>query len=100
MSAYFKSNGSTSPTSKFDASIANTQALLRDDSSNEPPILSSYDRTELVAREALLQQIAQQKQSEIAALERKVFSDALRDQFELTGLDLPADANSRQLHLF
>lgn len=100
MSAYFKSNGSILPTSKINAPTANMQASLPDDSANDPPILARYDRAELQARDALLQQIAQRKQSEIATLERKVFADALVDQFELTGSDLPADANPRQLHLF
>ena len=100
MSAYFKSNDSNSPATTINARMANTQTSFPDDSNNDPPILSSYDRTELVAREALLMQFAQRQQSEIAALQCKAFADARRDQFELTGSDLPADANPRQLHLF
>ena len=84
----------------INALVVNTRKSLPDDIDIESPILSSYNRTELVARDALLQKIAQLQKSEIAALERKALADALADQFELTGSDLPADANPRQLHLF
>jgi hypothetical protein len=70
------------------------------DSHSDLPLLSNYDRDELIAREIHLAKIEQRRLLEIAARERKAYADSLIDQFELTGSNLPADANPRQLHLF
>jgi hypothetical protein len=70
------------------------------DSHGNPPLLSTYDRNELIARQNYLTQIERHRLLEIAAQERKAYADSLVDQFELTGSNLPADANPRQLHLF
>ena len=66
----------------------------------DAPLLSSYDRDELIARENSFAQRERHRSLEHAKLERKAIADLLVDQFELTGSDLPADANPRQLHLF
>ena len=66
----------------------------------DSPLLSSYNREELLARENTLTQTERRRDLDITALARKALADSLRDQFELTGSDLPADANPRQLHLF
>lgn len=77
-----------------------TETSLNYDSHSDLPLLSSYDRDELIARQNCLAQNEQRRLSEIVAQERKTYADSLVDQFELTGSNLPADANPRQLHLF
>ena len=70
------------------------------DCHSELPLLSIYDRDDLIVRENYLAKIEQSRILEITAQERKAYADSLVDQFELTGSNLPADANPRQLHLF
>ncbi len=73
---------------------------LQSDAHCDLPLLSNYNRDELIARENYLLQIEQRCLLEIMAQERKAYADALIDRFELTGSNLPADSNPRQLHLF
>ena len=70
------------------------------DSHSDSPLLSIYDRDELIARQNNLTQLEQDHRLEISVRERKAYADSLVAQFELTGSNLPADANPRQLHLF
>ena len=70
------------------------------DSHSGSPLLSIYDRDELIARQNNLMRLEQDLRLDIAVRERKAYADSLIDQFELTGSELPADANPRQLHLF
>ena len=98
MKTYFKPVSTVSSNSIADVVVADTS--LNCDSHSELPLLSIYDRDELIARENYLAKIEQRRLLEIAARERKGYADSLVDQFELTGSTLPADANPRQLHLF
>ena len=75
-------------------------ASLQRKALSDLPLLSNYNRDELIARENYLLQIEQRRILEIAARERKAYADSLVDRFELTGSNLPADSNPRQLHLF
>ena len=77
-----------------------SDASLQNEAHSELPLLSNYNRGELIARENYLRQIEQRCLLEIAARERKGYADSLISRFELTGSDLPADSNPRQLHLF
>ena len=70
------------------------------DSHSDSPLLSMYDRDELISRQNNLMRLEQDHRLDIAVRERKAYADSLVDQFELTGSDLAADANPRQLHLF
>ena len=70
------------------------------DSHSDSPLLSMYDRDELISRQNNLMQLEQDHRLDIAVRERKAYADSLVDQFELIGSDLAADANPRQLHLF
>ena len=100
MSAHSKLTGWTCDKLIANSSMIDTRPSLPSDSHFDPPLLSSYDRKELLAREDYLTQIDQRRNLEIAKLERKAYADSLVDQFALTGSNLPADANPRQLHLF
>ena len=86
------------------SATANSDAGVRSSPINDidlsPPLLCSYDRQELKARVSIQLEIERRRNLESIARERKAFADSLVDQFELTGSDLPADANPRQLHLF
>ena len=64
------------------------------------PVLVSYDVNDLRDREFAYQQSQELQRAALGALERKAIADSLRDNFQLTGSDLPADADPRQLHLF
>jgi hypothetical protein len=77
-----------------------TQPSPCSDSHSDLPLLSIYDRDELIARQNNRMQLEQDHRLEISVRERKAYADSLVDQFELTGSNLPADANPRQLHLF
>ena len=96
MKTYFKPVSTVSSNSIADV----VDTSLNYDSHSELPLLSIYDRDELIARENYLAKIEQRRLLEIAVRERKGYADSLVDQFELTGSNLPADANPRQLHLF
>ena len=100
MSAHSKLTRWTCDDSIANPSIIETRPSLPSDSHFDPPLLSRYDRKELLAREDYLKQLDQRRNLEIAKLERKAYADSLVDQFELIGSDLPADANPRQMHLF
>ena len=89
--------GDLSATANSDAGVTSSPI---NDSDLNPPLLSSYDRQELMARQNYLMQFEQCRLLEIAARERKAYADALVNQFELTGSNLPADANPRQMQLF
>ena len=85
--------------------IAETTAaecpLLRDDQGlANDPLLVSYDINDLRDREFAYQQSQESQRATLVALERKAIANSLRDNFQLTGSDLPADADPRQLHLF
>ena len=82
------------------AEVTETETSPQSDSHSDLPLLSIYDRDDLIVRENYLAKIEQRRLLEIAARERKAHADSLVDQFELTGSNLPADANPRQLHLF
>jgi N12 class adenine-specific DNA methylase len=77
-----------------------TKPSQSSDSHSNSPLLSMYDRDELIARQTNLMQLEQDHRLEISVRERKAYADSLVAQFELTGSNLPADANPRQLHLF
>ena len=64
------------------------------------PLLIGYNANDLRDRENAYVQTQAMQRAEIIALERKAIADSLRDNFQLTGSDLPADADPRQLHLF
>jgi hypothetical protein len=72
----------------------------RSDSHSDSPLLSIYDRDELIVRQNNMMQLEQDHRLEISVRERKAYADLLVAQFELTGSNLAADANPRQLHLF
>lgn len=80
--------------------VTRTPLSRQNDPHLDSPLLSSYNREELLARENTLTQTERRRDLDITARARKALADSLRDQFELTGSDLPADANPRQLHLF
>ena len=75
--------------------------LIRDDQrlANDP-LLVSYDINDLRDREFAYQQSQELQRATLVALERKAIADSLHGNFQLTGSDLPADADPRQLHLF
>ena len=98
MNAYSKPASRIPSNSITDVFVTDTSP--HSDSHSDPPLLSNYDRDELIARENNLMQIEQRHRLEIAARERKAYADSLIEQFELTGSNLAADANPRQLHLF
>ena len=60
---------------------------------SDSPLLSMYDRDELISRQNNLMQLEQDHRLEIAVRERKAYADSLVDQFELTGSDFAAEAN-------
>ena len=66
----------------------------------DEPLLVSYDADDLRDRELVYFQTQELQRSTLVALERKVIADSMRETFQLTGSDLPADADPRQLHLF
>ena len=100
MSGYSKSASVTCDESITNASMIDSRPSSHGDGHVASPLLTSYDRRELLAREEYLKQVDQRRNLEMAALERKAFADSLVDQFELTGSNRPADANPRQLYLF
>ena len=63
-------------------------------------LLVSYDINDLRDREFAYQQSQELQRATLVALERKAIAHSLRDNFQLTGSDLPADTDPRQLHLF
>ena len=63
-------------------------------------LLVSYDINDLRDREIAYLQSQEMQHAACVALERKAIADSLRDNFQLTGSDLPADSDPRQLHLF
>jgi hypothetical protein len=95
---HFKPAGTVSSHSIPDVIVSDTSLLS--EAHSELPLLSNYNRDELITREKYLLQIEQRCLLEIAARERKGYADSLIGRFELTGSDLPADSNPRQLHLF
>ena len=75
--------------------------IIRDSQgSADDPLLIGYNANDLRDRENADVQTQAMQRAEIMALERKAMADSLRDNFQLTGSDLPADADPRQLHLF
>ena len=64
------------------------------------PLLASYDTGDLRDRELAYFQTQESQRVALAAFERKAIADSMREHFQLTGSDLPADADPRQLHLF
>ena len=80
--------------------VTGTDTSLHSDDHSDLPLLSIYDRDALIARENYLTKLEQHRLLEILAQERKAYADSLIDRFELTGSNLPADSNPRQLHLF
>lgn len=98
MMKHFKPASTVSNNSIPDVIVSDTS--LQSDAHCDLPLLSNYNRDELIARENYLLQIEQRRILEIAARERKAYADSLIDRFELTGSNLPADSNPRQLHLF
>lgn len=64
------------------------------------PLLVSYDIDDLRTREIAHFRNVEIQRAELAKQERKSIADSMRDNFQLTGSDLPADADPRQLHLF
>jgi hypothetical protein len=95
---HFKPASTVSSHSIPDVIVSDTS--LQSEAHSDLPLLSNYNRDELIAREKYLLQIEQRGLLEIAARERKDYADSLIGRFELTGSDLPADSNPRQLHLF
>ena len=73
---------------------------MHSDDHSDLPLLSIYDRDALIARENYLTKLEQLRLLEILAEETKAYADSLIDRFELTGSNLSADSNPRQLHLF
>ena len=98
MMKHFKPAGTVSSNSIPDVIVSDTS--LQSDAHSDLPLLSNYNRDELIARENHLLQMEQRRLLDIAARERKGYADSLISRFELTGSDLPADSNPRQLHLF
>jgi hypothetical protein len=98
MTKHFKPAGTVSSNFIPEGVVSDTS--LQSEAHSDLPLLSNYNRDELIARENYLLQIEQRGLLEIAARERKVYADSLISRFELTGSDLPADSNPRQLHLF
>ena len=80
---------------------AEERPLIRDDQRlADDPVLVSYDMNDLRDREIAYLQSQDLQRATLMALERKAIADSMRDSFQLTGSDLPADADPRQLHLF
>jgi hypothetical protein len=89
-----------SPDLNIDHPSATNFPSSPDDNRFDPPLLSNYERNELAAREINLAQFEHRRTLALATFEGKAIADSWVDQFELTGSDVPADANPRQLHLF
>ena len=87
---------------KFDVVIATKRAstVLSEPGLGEEPLLVSYDAGDLRDRELAHFQTQELQRAALAELERKTTADSMRERFQLTGSDLPADADPRQLHLF
>lgn len=66
----------------------------------DAPLLASYDQKDLYDRAIAQLQTLEAQRAALIASGRKAIADSLRDTFQLTGSDLPADADPRQLHLF
>ena len=77
------------------------RALISDEQKlADIPLLVSYDVNDLRNREIAYVQDQEARRATLIALERKTIADSMRDRSRLTGSDLPADADPRQLHLF
>ena len=82
------------------STVVQPPIILDSQGSADDPLLIGYNANDLRDRENAYVQTQAMQRAEIIALERKAMADSLRDNFQLTGSDLPADADPRQLHLF
>ena len=80
--------------------VAQAATIFNDRRVTDDPLLVSYGAKDLHEREIAQLQTQELRRAAFIALERKAIADSLRDNFRLTGSDLPADADPRQLHLF
>ena len=82
------------------ATVTERPTIPDDQTVIDDPFLVSYDINELRYRETAYLQSQEMQRAKLLKLERKAIADSVRDNFQLTGSDLPADADPRQLHLF
>lgn len=90
-----RKGGRVAGTAAAERPLIRDEQILADD-----PFLVSYDINDLRDREIAHVQSQELQRATLLALERKAIADSMRDNFQLTGSNLPADSDPRQLHLF